>query len=214
MNQSEIQAEKYWNERYQKEGQIWGETPSRAVWIAIQCFGGVIAHHILIPGCGYGRLARLFSMSGFAVAGVDISAKAIEMARKLDSMGVYYQASVLKMDFDKLPYDALFAFNLLHLMLENDRHRLIKECRRKLKPGGLMFLTAFSEKEEDFGKGQEVEIHTFESRRGRPAHYFTEEDLQSHFRDFEVVESGMIDEPEDHGGKSHTHFLRYICVRV
>jgi SAM-dependent methyltransferase len=214
MNQSEMQAEKYWNERYQKEGQIWGEAPSQAVWIAIQLFGAVKASHILVPGCGYGRMSHLFSMSGFFVAGVDISGMAVEMAREIDPRGVYYQASALKMDFDKLPYDAVFAFNVLHLMLESDRKEMIRECRRKLKDGGLMFFTVFSEKEEDFGKGREVEPNTFESRPGRPAHYFSEEDLKGHFKDFDLVEIGMIEEPENHGGKPHTHQLRYICLRV
>jgi SAM-dependent methyltransferase len=214
VNQFEIQAEKYWDERYRKEGQIWGESPSRAVWIAIQLFGQADASQILIPGCGYGRMSRLFSMSGFAVAGVDISRTAVEMAGSLDDRGVYYQSSALKMDFDQLPYDAVFAFNVLHLMLEEDRRSMIKECRRKLKSGGLMFFTVFSEKEEDFGKGREVERNTFESRPGRPAHYFNHEDLLAHFRDFEILDSGLIEEPEDHGGKPHVHRLRYICVRV
>ncbi len=214
MNQSEIRAEKYWNERYDKEGQIWGEAPSRAVWIAIQLFGCAGSNHILIPGCGYGRLSRLFSMSGFAVAGVDISGTAVEMARQLDTSGVYYQASALKMDFDKLPYDAVFAFNILHLMPENDRKAMIIECRRKLKDGGLAFFTVFSERENDFGQGREIEKNTFETRPGRPAHYFTEEDLNDHFKGFELVESGMIEDPEDHGGQAHRHLLRYICIRV
>jgi SAM-dependent methyltransferase len=214
MNQSEIQAEKYWDERYRKEGQIWGESPSRAIWIAIQLFGQANANQILVPGCGYGRMSSLFSMSGFATAGVDISETAVEMARKLDERGLYYRSSALKMDFDQLPYDAVYAFNVLHLMLEEDRKAMIKECRRKLKSGGLMFFTVFSEQEEDFGKGQEIEKATFESRPGRPAHYFSRDDLLAHFKDFEVVDSGMIEEPEDHGGKPHVHQLRYICVRV
>jgi SAM-dependent methyltransferase len=214
MNEFELQAEKYWNERYQREGQIWGENSSRAVWIAIQLFGLRGASQILVPGCGYGRLSSLFSLSGFAVAGVDISETALEMARRLDQRGVYYHGSALKMDFDGLPYDAFFGFNILHLMLAAERRALIRECRRKLKAGGLMFFTVFSEQEEDFGKGHKVEENTFESRPGRPAHYFTEADLTDHFKDFTIVEMGMLEEPEDHGGKPHVHHLRYICVRA
>jgi 2-polyprenyl-3-methyl-5-hydroxy-6-metoxy-1,4-benzoquinol methylase len=214
MNQFEVGAEKYWNERYQKEGPIWGDSPSRVVWIAIQLFGVEGASQILIPGCGYGRLSSLFSMSGFAVTGVDISATAVEMAKKSDERGVYYRSSALNMDFDGISYDAVFAFNLLHLMLESDRKALIKECSRKVKSGALMFFTVFSEKEEDFGKGAQVEENTFESRPGRPAHYFSEADLAAHFRDYEVVEMGLFEESEDHGGKPHTHQLRYICVKA
>jgi SAM-dependent methyltransferase len=214
MNQFEMNAQNYWNARYRKEGKIWGDNPSQVVWIAIQIFGIAGAQNILIPGCGYGRLSNLFSQSGFTVAGVDISAAALEIARECDSLGVYYEASALNMDFDRLPYDAVFAFNVLHLLLEDDRRQMIRECGRKLKPGGQMFFTVFSELEEDFGKGRQVEDNTFESKPGRPAHYFSEADLLEHFRDFQVIESGLIEEPEDHGGKPHTHQLRWICVRV
>jgi 2-polyprenyl-3-methyl-5-hydroxy-6-metoxy-1,4-benzoquinol methylase len=214
MNQFEVNAQQYWNERYRKEGKIWGDNPSRVVWIAIQLFGKAEAQNILIPGCGYGRLSTLFSQSGFTVAGVDISTTAVEMARAADSLGVYYEASALKMDFDQLPYDAVFAFNVLHLLMEDDRRQMIRECRRKLKAAGQMFFTVFSELEEDFGKGREVEKNTYETRPDRPAHYFSEADLLEHFKDFEVSESGLIEEPEDHGGKPHTHQLRWICVSV
>jgi 2-polyprenyl-3-methyl-5-hydroxy-6-metoxy-1,4-benzoquinol methylase len=214
MNQFEMNAQNYWNARYQKEGRIWGDNPSRAVWIAIQLFGNANAQNILIPGCGYGRLSCLFSQSGFTVAGVDISETAVEMAKEIDTSGVYYPASALKMDFDRLLYDAVFAFNILHLLLADDRRQMIKECRRKLKAGGQMFFTVFSELEEDFGKGRQVENNTFETRPGRPAHYFSEADLLEHFKEFEIIESGLIAEPEEHGGKPHTHQLRWICVRV
>lgn len=79
--------------------------------------------------------------------------------------------------------------------------------------GGLLYFTVFSEKESSFGEGQEVEKNTYESRPGRPAHYFTEEDLNNHFTGLQVIEAGLMEEPEDHGGKPHTHSLRYIFVK-
>jgi SAM-dependent methyltransferase len=214
MEDSEIKAEKYWNERYRKEGQLWGARPSQSLWSAIQVFGTFAVNYVLIPGCGYGRLSRLFSMSGFSVAGVDISDKAIEMARQLDPQGVYYQASVLKMDFDKLLYDAIYSFNTLHLLMQEDRLRMIAECRRKLKPGGLMFITVFSDEEEDYKRSLQVESGTFETKAGRPAHYFSEKDLKDHFRDDEVIDCGMVHDAENHGGKEHIHHLRYICLKT
>jgi len=29
-----------------------------------------------------------------------------------------------------------------------------------------------------------------------------------------LVDMGIVEDPEDHGGKPHTHTLRYICVRA
>ena len=83
----------------------------------------------------------------------------------------------------------------------------------KLGEPGLVFFTVFSEEEPSFGRGEEVESNTYESRPGRPTHYFTEDDLREHFRDFEVIETGILQEPEDHGGQPHTHILRYILAK-
>ena len=78
---------------------------------------------------------------------------------------------------------------------------------------GLAFFTVFSEEEPSFGQGRWVESNTYESRPDRPTHYFTEGNLREHFRDFEVIETGITHEPEDHGEQPHTHILRYIFVR-
>jgi hypothetical protein len=50
---------------------------------------------------------------------------------------------------------------------------------------------------------------------GRPGHYFTDSDLKAHFKKMEIVETGILEDPEDHGAEGpHTHRLRYICVKV
>jgi hypothetical protein len=76
-----------------------------------------------------------------------------------------------------------------------------------------MFFVVFSDRDPSFGKGQEVEKNTFESRPGRPVHYFTEDDLRDLFREFKILESGIFEDPEDHGEGPHTHELLYILAR-
>jgi hypothetical protein len=83
-----------------------------------------------------------------------------------------------------------------------------------MKNNGLMFFTVFSEKEESYGKGREVEKNTYESKPGRPVHYFNEDDLREHFENMEIVETGITEDPEEHGEGPHTHILRYICVKA
>ena len=64
------------------------------------------------------------------------------------------------------------------------------------------------------GKGREVETNTFESKPGRPVHYFDEEDLRDHFQRFSVIENAIIEDPENHGEQgNHLHALRYIFAR-
>ena len=69
MGPFEENAKKYWDQRYQAEGQIWGQTVSRTAWIAIQLFGSAGVNRVLVPGSGYGRHTVLLATSGFDVTG-------------------------------------------------------------------------------------------------------------------------------------------------
>jgi 2-polyprenyl-3-methyl-5-hydroxy-6-metoxy-1,4-benzoquinol methylase len=205
-------VKEYWDKRYSTEGKIWGEKPSITAYRALEIFRKANFKSILVPGSGYGRHTMFFSNSGFEVTGIEISPVAIKMARQFDPLSYFYNASVLDMSFEHNKFDAIYCFNVLHLFRENERGIFIRGCGGRLKKNGLMFFTVFSEKEEDFGKGVEVEKNTFESRPGRPAHCFTEDDLRQHFAKYIVNDIGIIKDPEDHGGKPHIHILRYICV--
>jgi SAM-dependent methyltransferase len=204
----------YWDKRYRTEGRIWGELPSRTAEYALELFRQNNIKKILIPGSGYGRNTRLFSIAGFEVTGIEISPLACKMAREFDPLSRFIRASVLDLSFLTGKFDAIYCFNVLHLFREDNRKFFIKQCVDKLKDNGIMYFTVFSEKEESYGIGREVEKNTFESKPGRPVHYFNDEDLREHFRNMEIVETGIAEDPEDHGEGPHTHILRYICVKA
>jgi len=204
----------YWQQRYQAEGKIWGDSPSRTAVYALELFKKNGVKKLLVPGSGYGRNTRLFSSSGFKVTGVEISLAACGMALEFDPSTRVYQSSVLDMSFLPVKFDAIYCFNVLHLFREFDRKRFLNQCAACLKNKGLMFFTVFSEKEPSFGQGAEVETNTFESKPGRPVHYFSDDDLKAHFRGMELIETGLMEDPEDHGEGHHIHILRYICVKA
>ena len=118
------------------------------------------------------------------------------------------------MPFDDSVYDGIYCFNLLHLLRKTDRAGFIGRCVEQLKDGGVVFFVVFSDIEPSFGTGRMVEENTFESKPGREVHYYSAEDLIYEFRDFEVIETGIIQDPEEHGEEGrHTHLLRYIFAR-
>jgi SAM-dependent methyltransferase len=202
----------YWEQRFDKEGMIWGELPSKTACFALEIFRTYEISSILVPGSGYGRNTKLFSSSGYTVTGIEISGKACIMAKQFDPVSQFYQGSVLDMSFDINKYDAVYCFNVLHLFLKDDRKLFLDNCTDKLKKDRLLFFTVFSEKESNYGQGKEVEKNTFETRPGRPAHYYTEDDLLEQFNNFHIKDTGILTDPEDHGGQPHTHILRYILV--
>jgi SAM-dependent methyltransferase len=203
----------YWDKRFRSEGKIWGETPSRTAVYALELFRKNNVKKILVPGSGYGRNTKLFSSAGLDVTGIDISPLACSMADEFDPASRFYNVSALDMSFDNEAYNAVYCFNVLHLFLEEDRHAFIRQCTEKVGANGMLFFTVFSEKEPSYGSGKRVETDTFESKPGRPVHYFTEDDLAKHFKFLKLIETGIIEDPEDHGEGPHTHILRYIYIR-
>ena len=204
----------YWEKRFQAEGKIWGSSPSSTAQLALELFQQSNVKRLLVPGSGYGRNTRLFSGSGFDVTGIEISPTACNMARKFDPLSRIYCASVLDTSFDTNTYDAVYCYNVLHFFREKERREFARRYMEKVVDKGILYFTVFSDKEPSYGKGAEVETNTFESKPGRPVHYFTEDDLKAYFRDGEIIESGMVEDPENHGEGPHIHILRYIVVRV
>ncbi len=204
----------YWETRFTKEGKIWGDSPSRTAIHALELFQKYGVEKILVPGAGYGRNTKLFSSAGFNVVGVEVSEIALDLARQYDPRTTFLHGSYLDIVLGNEPYDAIYCFNLLHLFRENERKLFVRKSWSELKKNGLVFFVVFSEKEVSFGKGREIEKNTFESKPGRPVHYFTEEDLRKYFPGFSIIENAIVEDPENHGEQGpHSHMLRYTFTR-
>lgn len=212
----------FWDARFAREGCVWGEEPARSAVYAADLFAAREITRILVPGCAYGRNAQYLAGRGFAVVGIDSSPAAIELARARAGRAPgpegrgplsYLRRDALANGEPGGGYDAVYSFSLLHLFLRRDRERLIAEKARLLRPGGLALVVAFSNEDQEFGRGVEVEEGTFDYRGGRPAHFFTQADLRAHFAAWDILKFGVIDEPEDHGEGPHTHPMRYVLAR-
>ena len=205
----------YWDKRFHDGNAIWGESPSNSVRHALDIFIKRRVRHLLIPGSGYGRNSKFFSTAGLSVVGVEISDAALNLAKEFDRFSKFYNMSVIDIEGISEMFDAVYCFNVLHLFRKRERQRLITSCAAKIKDKGILYFVVFSDKEKNFGKGVEVEENTFASKPGRPVHYFTEKDLLEHFKVFKLMETGLLEDREDHGQEGeHTHILRYIVCSV
>jgi SAM-dependent methyltransferase len=205
--------QEFWELRYQSSGLIWGTSPSQTAWHALEIFKRRKIQTVLVPGSGYGRNTKVFSDAGMSVTGVEISPAACEMAAQHDPKTQVYQGDAITVIPPGAPFDALYCFNVLHLLNRAGRESLIARCRSMVEAGGILYFTVFSELEPTFGNGFESEPNTFESKPGRPVHYFTENDLRDHFKDFKILETGLVEEDEDHDGAPHTHWLRFLIAK-
>ena len=202
----------YWDGRFGREGKIWGMTPSITASYACERFRQEGVRNVLVPGAGYGRNALVFARAGFEVTGVEISTGAIKLAA---GSGIkLIEGSFLDVPLQPRSFDAIYCYNVLHLFLESDRRRFVAKSAEALREGGLAFFAVFSDAEASFGKGGQVEPGTYESKPGRPVHYFSEGDLVDHFAAFDVLETGVMEDPEEHGEEGkHVHRLRHVLAR-
>lgn len=204
----------YWENRFTNEGMIWGESPSNTVYHATEIFKNNDVKQVLVPGSGYGRNTKALS-SSFSVEGIEISQSAIDLAAQWDPKSTFIQGSVLdEAPLQNKKYDAIFCFDVLHLFLEQDRAKLIQNCYNHLSFSGIMYFTCFSNEDQHNGVGKRIEEGTYEYVAGKYAHFFTEEDLLSHFSKFIVIELGTTTEVLSYNDQQFKEYiLRYIAVQ-
>ncbi len=99
-------------------------------------------------GCGTAPALRWFNDLGWKGAGVDISPKAIRMAKaQSKGRGLKFQAGdVTKLDaFADESFDFVLDGHCLHCIVEKkDRQAFFRVARRILKPGGLILIDTMS----------------------------------------------------------------------
>src|SRR5258708_25501750 len=122
---------------------------------------------ILDAGCAFGYLLSLVDQSNFTTYGIDISAYALERAKKIT------KAQLVQGDLNTvLPYksnyfDAIFAMDIIEHL--ESPYKFLLELRRMLKKGGILFIQTpninsvfekFS-KEKWFGYSDNTHLYLF-----------------------------------------------------
>jgi len=158
-------------------------------------------HKILDLGCGSGKHILYLAERGFDTYGIDLSERAIEVARKL------FDEKKLNVDlkigniFERLPYDsdsfdAIISFRVINHGKREDIENLIREMNRVLKSDGLVFVTVSkpSKKPKELPKIKRLDQRTSMNLEGEEAgviHFlFNKEILKKIFEDvggFEII---------------------------
>ena len=107
-------------------------------------------------GCGTGNSLMYLLTRGFDTTGIDISATAIDIAKKSASeKGIkcnFITADILgDLSWIHDTYDFVYDWQVLHHIYPEDREKYIHNVDRLLKPGGQYLSVCFSEDSPQFG---------------------------------------------------------------
>lgn len=118
---------------------------------------------VLELGCGIGMLAGAFIRTGCNYTGVDISEKAIEIARDKHPSGNFEVANIAELPFSGT-FDLIIERTvLIHLVEDDYWSSVIKEVKRLLAPDGVFVLIDHLPESQDEvpGKGEHVKFRLY-----------------------------------------------------
>ena len=185
----------FWEANFIEKQEMWGFEPSHSAILTRDLFVEKAVRNVLIPGIGYGRNARVFRDNGMAVTGIEISKTAIGMARKHYGTDMtIYHGSVVNMPFDNSLYDGIFCYALIHLLDNNDRAKLIRDCYNQLSGNGCMVFTAISKEAHTYGKGKFISKDRYEIFEGVKMYFYDRESIIAEFDQAGLFEIKEINE--------------------
>lgn len=97
---------------------------------------------VLDLGCGAGIPAtRWLAERGFAVVGVDVSERQLDLARRFAPKATLLKADMMELDFEPATFDAVVAFHSIIHVPREEHPALLQKIHGWLRPGGLFLAT-------------------------------------------------------------------------
>jgi len=141
-------------------------------------FCSIPINDVLDIGCGYGRHSKTLTEQGFRVTGIDISKRAIEIAKLKSPDSIYLVNDIRTFESD-VAFDAAYAHNstMAYFTDETDFYSVLSNIHGLIRTGGLFVFDYFYPinllKQDKY----ETKLHQTKKQNGLTLDKFSEHDI-------------------------------------
>lgn len=193
--QEDNNQKEQWDKTYAGAQEFFGREPSELAVSALPTMREHRAKTVLELGCGQGRDTWYFARNGMSVTALDYSDTGIcqmrDAAKKEGLEGVV--TARVHDARDPLPFpDASFDAVYSHMFFtmefsEADVQKMLDDCRRVLKPGGINIYSVRNDHDPHYGKFEPKGKDMWKNPLGFVVHFFPEERLRELSTGYEIL---------------------------
>lgn len=162
-------------------------------------------------GCGPGNVIKYLHSKrpDIKFIGIDLAPAMIEAAKKENPEQKFYVLDIRDIEVIANRFDGIISAFSIPYLLHSDVETLLTNCRKLLKPGGLLYLSCMEGPENSSGK----ETTSFSGAFVMYISYYTRQHMKELIKKhgFELLEFNTQDYPEQDG--SVTIDLFFVCKK-
>jgi len=184
---------------YQNDGEAWA-TLSEKIHPLFKQFlsqSNFELKYVLDIGCGTGKYLKILQAGGFKTDGIDSSATAVEMTKKLlGDNSIIFCLNMFEFKIPRGKYDLVISISTTHHGTKEQVQNLINRIYEAIVPNGKFFITVpdfeSSKKWNTFKNHKKIAESTFAPlsgpEKGLPHSFFTKKEAQKLFSKFKDVQ--------------------------
>ncbi|MCL5012036.1 MAG: methyltransferase domain-containing protein [Patescibacteria group bacterium] len=175
-------------------------------------------------GCGNGNWSLFLANNGFNVIAIDNKDYVIDNLFKKTSeeqLSITTQkVDFRNFSFSKNEYSIILAMYSLCFLKRSDVFEMIKKMQNSVTKSGFIIMTLFTPRDAMFDKlkrtSQEVELNSFENKKGETFSFFLNQELKDAFDKWHIIEceEKEIKDPGHVGYENpHSHYIIQLVAQ-